>query len=50
MVKDVTGNWRNIDRPLRLAGTSQALAKAFGDGRPFVHVRLWLAPEEEDLG
>jgi len=50
VVKDVTGNWRNIDRPFRMLYMSQPLADAFGDGRPFVHIRLWVAPEEEDLG
>jgi hypothetical protein len=50
VVKDVTGNWRNIDTPFRLIHMSQPLADALGDGRPFVHIRLWLSPEEEDLG
>jgi crossover junction endodeoxyribonuclease RusA len=50
VVKDVTGNWRNIDAPFRLRYIARPLADAFSDGRPFVHVRLWLAPDEEDLG
>ena len=50
MVTDVTGNWRNVDRPLQLRYVSLPLADAFGNGRPFVHVRLWVAPNEEDLG
>ena len=49
-VKDVTGNWRNFDGPLRLLGASRALADALGDGRPFLRVRLWVAPDEENLG
>jgi hypothetical protein len=48
MVKDVSGNWRDIDAPFRVR--SRSLANAFSEGRPFVHIRLWLAPEEEDLG
>jgi len=50
MVKDISGNWRNIDGHYRLRYTSLPLAAAFSDGRQFVHVRLWLAPDEEDLG
>ena len=50
MVKDISGNWRNIDGHFRLRYISQVLAAAFSDGRQFVHVRLWLAPDEEDLG
>ena len=50
LVKDVTGNWRNIDRITRVHGVSLVLAAALGDGRPFVHIRLWVAPDEEDLG
>ena len=49
-VKDVSGNWRDIDAPFRVRYLARPLAEAFSDGRPFVHVRLWLAPEEEDLG
>jgi crossover junction endodeoxyribonuclease RusA len=50
VVQDVTGNWRKLDIPFRLRTLSPTLADAFGDGRPFMHIRLWLAPEDEDLG
>jgi crossover junction endodeoxyribonuclease RusA len=49
-VKDVAGNWRDIDGRFRLRYISRPLADAFSDGRQFVHIRLWLAPDEEDLG
>src|SRR5580658_1671107 len=50
VVKDVTGNWRDIDAPFRVRYIARRLADAFSDGRPFVHIRLWRAPDEEDLG
>jgi hypothetical protein len=50
VVKDVTGNWRNINAPFRLRYIARPLADAFSDGRQFVHIRLWRAPDEEDLG
>jgi hypothetical protein len=50
MVQDVSGNWRDIDAPFRVRYIARPLAEAFSDGRPFVHVRLWLALDEEDLG
>jgi hypothetical protein len=50
VVKDVSGNWRDIDAAFRVRYMSRPLADAFSDGRPFVHIRLWLAPDEEDLG
>jgi crossover junction endodeoxyribonuclease RusA len=49
-VKDVTGNWRDIDGRFRLRYLSQPLADAFSDGREFLHIRLWRALREEDLG
>lgn len=50
VVKDVTGNWRNIDAPFRVRYISRTLVDAFSDGHQFVHIRLWCAPDEEDLG
>lgn len=50
VVKDVTGNWRDIEAPFRVRYISRPLADAFSDGRPFVHIRLWRAPDKEDLG
>lgn len=50
MVRDIAGSWRDIDGRYRLRYISQPLADAFADGRQFVHIRLWLAPDEEELG
>ena len=50
VVKDVPGNWRKIDAPFRLHHISRPLVDAFSDGHQFVHIRLWRAPDEEDLG
>lgn len=50
LVKDVTGNWRYIDQPSQTRSVSEVLSDAFGNGLPFVHIRIWMAPEEEDLG
>jgi hypothetical protein len=40
LVKDVSGNWRDIDAPFRVRYIARPLAAAFSDGRPFVHIRL----------
>jgi crossover junction endodeoxyribonuclease RusA len=50
VVKDVTGNWRDINGRFPVRYLSPILAAAFGDGHEFVHVRLWLAPRQEELG
>ena len=50
VVKDVTGNWRDINGRFPVRYMSLPLASAFSDGREFVHVRLWVAPREEELG
>ncbi len=50
MVKDVAGNWRDIEAPFRVRYISRPLADAFSEGRPFVLIRVWRAPDEEDLG
>jgi hypothetical protein len=47
---DVTINWRDINGWFRVRHMSPRLATAFSDGREFVHVRLWLAAPEKDLG
>ncbi len=47
---DVTANWRDINGRFRVRHMSPSLAMAFSDGREFVHVRLWLATVEKDLG
>jgi hypothetical protein len=50
LVKDAHGNWRDIDGRFRVRYISGPLAAAFGHGAEFVHIRLWFAPEQEDLG
>jgi hypothetical protein len=47
---EVTGNWRNIDGSFYVRYMSPPLASAFSDGREFVHVRLWVAAANKDLG
>jgi crossover junction endodeoxyribonuclease RusA len=50
VVQDVTGSWRNINGRFPVRYMPLTLAAAFSDGREFVHVCLWLAPREEELG
>ncbi|MBN8930232.1 MAG: RusA family crossover junction endodeoxyribonuclease [Rhodospirillales bacterium] len=47
---DVAANWRDINGRFRVRHMSLPLARAFSDGREFVHVRLWVAGGERDLG
>jgi hypothetical protein len=49
LVKDTHANWRDIDGRFHVRYISMPLAAAFSDGREFVHIRLWLA-QQEDLG
>ena len=49
-VRDVTGNWRNIDERYPLRYISPCLSAAFSYGREFVHVRLWLARDDGEFG
>jgi crossover junction endodeoxyribonuclease RusA len=48
-VRDVTGNWRDIDGRYPLRYISPHLSAAFSDGREFVHVRLWLARDDGEF-
>jgi crossover junction endodeoxyribonuclease RusA len=50
LVTDVTANWRNIDDRYRVRYMPEKLGAAFGKGSEFVYIRLWLAPDEKDLG
>ena len=50
VVKDVAGNWRDIDGRFRLRYIARSLAEAFSDGREFLHIRIWRASGQEDLG
>ena len=47
---DHTGNWRDINGSFRVRHMSLPLAEAFSNGQEFVHIRLWLAEDEKDLG
>ena len=50
LVSDVTANWRDIDDRYRVRYMPEKLGAAFGKGSEFVYIRLWLAPDEKDLG
>jgi len=49
-VKDVTGNFRDIDGRYPVWYISPGLSAAFSHGREFVHVRVWLARHDEEFG
>jgi crossover junction endodeoxyribonuclease RusA len=49
-VRDVTGNFRDIDGRYPLRYISQSLSAAFSHRHEFVHVRLWLARDDEEFG
>jgi crossover junction endodeoxyribonuclease RusA len=49
-VSDVTGRRRKIDGLFRIRYMSPALAMAFSDGRPFVHIEVWRDPGQEAVG
>jgi crossover junction endodeoxyribonuclease RusA len=48
-VSDVTGRRRSIDGSFRVRYMSAALAKAFSDGRPFVHIEVWRNPDQMEV-
>lgn len=49
-VRDVTGNWRDIAGRYPLRYISPCLSAAFSEGHEFVHIRLWLARDDEEFG
>lgn len=49
-VKDATSNWRDINGRFSIRFVSMALAVAFTQGDEFLHIRLWISPDTEDLG
>jgi hypothetical protein len=49
-VSEVTGRRWKIDGLFRIRYTSPALAMAFSDGRPFVHIEVWANPRQEVVG
>ena len=50
LVTDVTANWRNIDDRYRVRHMPGVLGAAFSKGSEFLYIRVWLAPDEKDLG
>jgi len=48
-VQEVTGSWRNIDGRYPLRFISPLVAAAFSQGREFVHIRVFLARDDEEL-
>lgn len=49
-VKDSTSNWRNINGAFVIRFVSLPLASAFSVGQEFLHVRVWISSEVEELG
>ena len=49
-VKDSTSNWRNINGRFTIRNLALPLAIAFSTGGEFLHIRVWISPEIEDLG
>jgi Holliday junction resolvase RusA-like endonuclease len=49
-VKDSASNWRNINGKFTVRFMSTPLAMAFSNGKDFLHIRLWLSAETEELG
>lgn len=48
-ITDTHGGRRNLNSAFRVRGVSPALASGFVGGEPFVHVRLSLPPNSEEL-
>jgi hypothetical protein len=48
-ISDITGRRRKIDGLFRIRSMSPALAMAFSDGRPFVHIEIWPDPNQEGV-
>ena len=48
-VTDSEGRRRNINDPFRVRYISAALALAFSNGRPFVHIEVWGNPNQERI-
>jgi crossover junction endodeoxyribonuclease RusA len=49
-ISEVTGRRWKIDNLFRIRYLSPALAMAFSDGRPFVHIEVWPNPRQEAVG
>lgn len=48
-VTDSEGRRRDINNAFRVRYMSAALALAFSDGRPFVHIEIWADPNQEHI-
>ena len=49
-VRDAMSNWRNINGRFTIRNVALPLAVAFSNGSEFLHIRVWISPETEDLG
>ena len=49
-VKGATSNWRDINARFTVRNVSLPVAVAFSNGDEFLHIRVWISPDEEDLG
>ena len=49
-IKDTTSNWRNINGKFTVRHVSLPVAIAFSNGDEFLHIRVWISADEEDLG
>ena len=49
-VKDSHSNWRDINGRFVIRNLALPLALAFSEGSEFLHIRIWISPETEDLG
>ena len=49
-VSDATARRRDVNSAFKVRCMSHALARAFSDGRQFVHIEMWQDPDRETLG
>lgn len=49
-VSDVAAGRRDINGRFRIRHISRPLAEAFSNGEQFVHIRVYRAPKQRDLG
>jgi len=49
-IKDTTFNWRDINAKFTVRNVSLPVAIAFSNGDEFLHIRVWISPDAEDLG
>lgn len=49
-IRESTSNWRDINGRFTIRHVSLPLAIAFSAGDEFLHIRIWISPDVEDLG